>query len=212
MLYQILQYIKHLLNSKNQHGVHSPFVYNLVTKCFYQKTHHQLGLITGVNSKSAKLLYRVLNYCKPEHILEIGHFSSINSVAMSIENPKTNITYLNNSTKVVEFLKTHFEKIGVVNPNFNDNIKKFKPSEFDIVLFNLNNEIEPYLHCFEALLPATHNNTIFIFNAIHSSKKMSKIWNSIKQHPKITVSIDTYFLGFAFIRKEQAKEHFTIRV
>ncbi len=31
----ILAYIKFLLRSSNQHGVHSPFVYNLVTKCFY---------------------------------------------------------------------------------------------------------------------------------------------------------------------------------
>ena len=34
-MYQLKQYIKFLLRSTNQHGVHSPFVYNLVTKCFY---------------------------------------------------------------------------------------------------------------------------------------------------------------------------------
>ena len=40
MRYQILSYIKFLLRSKNQHGVHSPFVYNLITKCFYDKTNY----------------------------------------------------------------------------------------------------------------------------------------------------------------------------
>nr|WP_316928856.1 class I SAM-dependent methyltransferase [Salinimicrobium xinjiangense] len=33
----VLAYIKFLLRSTNQHGVHSPFVYNLVTKCFYDR-------------------------------------------------------------------------------------------------------------------------------------------------------------------------------
>ena len=40
MLYQIQEYLKFLKRSTNQHGVHSPFVYNLVTKCFYNKKKH----------------------------------------------------------------------------------------------------------------------------------------------------------------------------
>lgn len=38
MLYQLRSYIKYRLRSTNQHGIHSPFVYDLVTKCFYDKT------------------------------------------------------------------------------------------------------------------------------------------------------------------------------
>jgi len=35
MLFQIKSYLKFLWKSKNEHGVHSPFVFNLLTKCFY---------------------------------------------------------------------------------------------------------------------------------------------------------------------------------
>ena len=35
MLFQIKSYLKFLWNSKNEHGVHSPFVFDLVTNCFY---------------------------------------------------------------------------------------------------------------------------------------------------------------------------------
>ena len=38
MIYILIEYFKFILKSSNQHGVHSPFVYNLITKCFYQKT------------------------------------------------------------------------------------------------------------------------------------------------------------------------------
>jgi predicted O-methyltransferase YrrM len=37
MIQQIKSYLNFLKNSSNQHGVHSPFVYSLITKCFYDK-------------------------------------------------------------------------------------------------------------------------------------------------------------------------------
>jgi predicted O-methyltransferase YrrM len=37
MLHLIKSYLKFLWNSKNEHGVHSPFVFDLITKCFYDK-------------------------------------------------------------------------------------------------------------------------------------------------------------------------------
>ncbi|AIJ38244.1 conserved hypothetical protein [Flavobacterium psychrophilum] len=38
MKHSIKSYLKFLWNSKNEHGVHSPFVFDLVTKCFYDKS------------------------------------------------------------------------------------------------------------------------------------------------------------------------------
>ena len=38
MLHILKSYINFIWNSKNEHGVHSPFVFDLVTKCFYDKT------------------------------------------------------------------------------------------------------------------------------------------------------------------------------
>lgn len=35
MQHQIKSYLKFLRNAKNEHGVHSPFVFDLVTKCFH---------------------------------------------------------------------------------------------------------------------------------------------------------------------------------
>lgn len=37
MLFQIKSYLKFLWHSKNEHAVHSPFVFTLITKCFYDK-------------------------------------------------------------------------------------------------------------------------------------------------------------------------------
>lgn len=40
MNHLIKSYLKFLFHSKNEHGVHSPFVFDLVTKCFYDATRY----------------------------------------------------------------------------------------------------------------------------------------------------------------------------
>lgn len=40
MLFEIRSYLNFLKNSQNQHGLHSPFMYDLVTKCFYDRSDH----------------------------------------------------------------------------------------------------------------------------------------------------------------------------
>ncbi len=54
--------------------------------------------------------------------------------------------------------------------------------------------------------------SVFIFDDIYWSKPMSEAWAIIINHPKVTVSIDTFYWGIVFFRKEQVKEHFTVRV
>ena len=57
----------------------------------------------------------------------------------------------------------------------------------------------------------SNNNTLFVFDDIHWSQGMENAWKSIKEHPKTTVTIDLFFIGIVFIKKELSKENFTIR-
>ena len=53
---------------------------------------------------------------------------------------------------------------------------------------------------------------IILINGIYKDKKAEKDWQNIIKNKEITVSIDLFYFGLIFFRKEQAKEHFTIRV
>lgn len=57
-----------------------------------------------------------------------------------------------------------------------------------------------------------HNNTMLLLNGIYESKKNEIIWDALKKHPKVTVTVDMFYCGAVFFREEQAKEHFKIRI
>lgn len=255
MLYQTIQYLKFLLKSTNQHGVHSPFVYNLVTKCFYNKTkfkaynslksykksllknktrisvidlgpgskkttskHRTIAEIaktSGTTLKRAKLLFRLSKYFKPTNVLELGTSLGIATHAIAQANKNSHILSIEGCPNISKFSKDNlknFKNIQIKNGDFATILPKLKNQTFDMIFFDGNHQKETTLKYFKTLLPTTHNNTIFIFDDIYWSKGMTEAWETIKKHPKVTVTINTFYWGFVFFRKEQAKEHFIIRV
>ena len=55
-MFRLASYLKFLLRSTNQHGLHSPFVYNFATKCLYTKKMHR--------DKTAAVLLGSIGYFK----------------------------------------------------------------------------------------------------------------------------------------------------
>jgi hypothetical protein len=79
-----------------------------------------------------------------------------------------------------------------------------------LVYFDGNHSKKATLDYFEALLPTISNDSVWIFDDIHWSADMEDAWEIIKNHPKVSVTIDTFQWGIVFFRTEQEKEHFII--
>nr|WP_205677178.1 hypothetical protein [Antarcticibacterium arcticum] len=60
-MHLVLAYIKFLFRSTNQHGVHSPFVYNLLTKCLYTKEKRPAFVTISAFIKAIKQDHRIIN-------------------------------------------------------------------------------------------------------------------------------------------------------
>jgi hypothetical protein len=164
MLFQFKTYLKFLWNSKNEHGVHSPFVFLLVTKCFYNKTNFAPYFPNlETQTKKGKFLNRLFHYFQ----FQEGIFISEN--------------------------------------------KKAYPSKVDFIFIDFTCLLEKNIDL-DAIFALADNETCMIFENPHYSKATEIKWKSMVSNPNFNVTIDTFSFGLAFIRKQQVKEHFTIRV
>ncbi len=259
MLFYFINYVKFLWNSKNEHGTHSPFVYQLLTKVFYDKSNfkkydllnrHQLELLnsnefitindfgsgskvfnsnirkvkqiaktSGISAKRARLLFRITNYFQPNNILELGTSLGLATYAMNLGNPNAEIYTVEGCENILKNCKLHFDpnninQITFINNEFSNFLSShnIKDKKFDMIYFDGNHSKKATLEYFNSLLPTINNESYWIFDDINWSKDMNEAWQIIKNHPKVSVSIDTFQWGIVFFRKEQAKENFVIRV
>jgi hypothetical protein len=160
----ITSYLKFLWNSKNEHGVHSPFVFLLVTKCFYDnKTFKPYFPHLETLTNRGKLLNRLFHYFQ----FQEGIYLSEN--------------------------------------------KKTTPSKVDFIYID-SHYLQANSMELNSIIALANNETCVIFENPHYSKATEIQWKSVVANSNFNVTIDTYSFGFAFIRKEQVKEHFTIRV
>lgn len=259
MFFQIKSYLKFLWYSKNEHAVHSPFVFTLITKCFYDKKSKpeyailnnyrktllantntidvtdfgagskvfksnnraiaQIAKTAGITSKRAELLFRITHYFKPNEVLEIGTSLGLAAASLALGNPKGKITTIEGCPETAKIAQNQFQNFQLSNitsevtefENYLDHLKK-ENSSFNLVYFDGNHSKKATLTYFEKLLPTITNETVWIFDDIHWSADMEEAWESIKKHPKVSVTIDTFQWGLVFFRREQPKEHFVIRV
>jgi len=202
MFYRQRKYFQFLLKSSNQHGVHSPFVYQLITKCLYKKidkdswktfqtSNNKLLKNKKIKNshKKAKILLKLIHYFKPKNNLEIANSLDLEVTALAMNFSNSCVTTIANTPL----------EISEVTLN----------RKFDCVYFHKN---QITLKTFNTCLKAINNNSFFIFNDIYENSETIKNWSSIKNHPKVKVSLDLFYFGVIFFREEQAKEHFKIRI
>ena len=182
MNFRIQSYLQFLWYSKNEHGVHSPFVFLLLTQGLYtKKVRLAADALSNPNksvSKKQQLLYKIVRYFEPKSILTIGATpSEIDVIALG--SPKAKF---DSDCDLYHCIFIHSD-------------------EFD----SITNEK------LEQLLKTIENDSFWILENIHTNKAAEAFWNSLKSNPKVTVTIDTFHFGLVFFRKEQVEEHFILR-
>lgn len=169
--------------------------------------------------KYAQLIHRIVHHFQPQTILEFGTSLGVTTAYIGQGYPDGQVVTIEGCPNIAQvaretFRKTDTKNIRSYTGNFDDVLPEVLMNHpvLDIVFIDGNHSYAPTIRYFEQTLPHASNHTIFIFDDIHWSEEMEKAWHEIQKHPKVTISIDIYEMGFVFIRNEnKAPEHFTIK-
>jgi len=170
----------------------------------------------GISTKKAKLLIKIVEYFEPKTVLELGTSLGLSTLILCRQN-KTEVTTIegckNTINKAKVYLDTYkLNSILFYNKNFDSILPKITAnSKFDLIYFDGNHKKKATLKYFNKCLNCINNETLFIFDDIYLSKEMQESWQEIRKHKLVSVSIDTFYYGLIFFRKELTKQHFIIR-
>lgn len=166
-----------------------------------------------------QVLFKVINHYKPQTALELGTSLGVSSLYQAAAMPKKGtFMTLEGCPNISKFATTNFQRLEVKNINLlTGRFEKTLPTalkqlkRLDYVFIDGNHKKEPTLAYFNQCLEYAHEDSIFVMDDIYWSAEMIEAWEAIKQHPKVKITIDLFFCGVVFFRKEQKiKEHFKL--
>jgi predicted O-methyltransferase YrrM len=169
--------------------------------------------------KFGQLLFRIVDHYGPVNILELGTSLGITTTYLASGKTGCSVTTMEGAPEVAaiavaNFNKLHLDNISLVKGNFDETLAAtiLALKKIDLVFVDGNHRYEPTMRYYRQLLTAMHEDSIMIFDDIHWSAEMEKAWEEIKQDDAVTLTIDLFFIGLVFFRKEnKVKQHFTIR-
>ena len=167
----------------------------------------------------AQLLFRIVQHYKPKTIVELGTSFGISSSYLAFGFANTTVYTLEGASSIAAIARKNFATLGLHNVQLLEgDFSKTIPQLFslihkvDLAFIDGNHRKKPTLEYFTQLLKFSTPSTILIFDDIHWSREMEEAWEHIKAHEAVTLSIDLFFIGIVFFKKEfKEKQHFSIR-
>jgi predicted O-methyltransferase YrrM len=162
------------------------------------------------------VLYQICKHYQPKTILEFGTSIGTGVIHMKAGNPSAQIVTIEGCDRILEKAYQQFDywKLDHVFPictQFDHFIKLPPIHQYDLVFLDGNHEGSATMRYLNQLENQTHNETVFIMDDIRWSEDMWNTWQQIVADERFHVTIDLGRMGLIWRRKQQVKEHFTIR-
>ncbi|UPL48051.1 O-methyltransferase [Hymenobacter sublimis] len=169
--------------------------------------------------KLGQLLFRLVNHFQPRTIVELGTSLGLTTAYLSAANSRARVLTFEGCPQTAAVARQTFQQlelpaVELIEGNLDDTLAPTLaalPTPVDFAFFDGNHRYEPTVRYFEQLNRYRTDLSVFVLDDIHWSEEMEQAWATIKQHPDVTVTVDLFFIGLVFFRRNQPKQHFSLR-
>lgn len=181
-----------------------------------------LGRVVARSASSpaqGRQLFRLADWLKPAKLLELGTSAGIGAMYLaSARGAQSRLFTLEGSPALANVARTNFNLLKLTNAEVIDGPfdATLGPAlqrlgQPDLVFFDGHHRAEPTLRYFATCLAQAHDRTVFVFDDAYWSPEMTAAWRQIQQHPRVTLTLDSFDLAFAFINPDfREKQHFRV--
>ncbi|NJK85880.1 MAG: class I SAM-dependent methyltransferase [Bacteroidales bacterium] len=134
-------------------------------------------------------------------------------------NTSTEVVTVEGDITISEVAKktfTHFKynNIHIINNTFEHSLPGLLQSasgKRSLVYIDGNHRKKFVLHYFNEFFKVIAENSVIIIDDIRWSKEMKEAWSEIKNNDQISITVDLFFMGIVFLRKNVPKQNYLIR-
>jgi predicted O-methyltransferase YrrM len=182
-----------------------------------------ISSLTKTSAKSprlCRLLAAMIHHFKPKTALELGTSLGISTLYQWKElHDDAKLWTLEGNSAVIPNAQSHFDQFGannlkLVEGKFSDTLPKVlsEIETIDWAFIDGHHQYQPTLDYFNLIIPKLNENTVIVLDDINWSDGMQGVWKEIIAKPEVTASVDLFFLGVVFFRKNLTKEAFKLRL
>lgn len=204
-----IEKLRHQLHTKNKTIAIKDFVAGSKFHPYKQQKIKNVFTSMAKPAKFGQLFFKMLRYYKSKYVLELGTSLGMNTAYLASANTENFITTFENNSNIAQIAKQHFNQLSLTNitqvvGHFDNTLLDTlnKIPQLDFIYIDGKYSQDSTLKYWQLLCTKAHNETLFIISDIHRSAVMEAAWKAIQQSPLVTCTIDLFFVGIVFIRKE----------
>lgn len=173
---------------------------------------------SAITPVAGRLLFRIVKFVHPKRLLELGTSLGVSAAYQLAATQSEEMITIEGNPAVATLAAKNLETAGypevqVISSTFSEALPGLIADQkrFDFFHFDGDHRYQATKDYFNQCLQMCHNNSVICIGDIYWSAEMAKVWQELRNHPKVRLSIDVFHFGLLFFRTEQIeKEDYTL--